>query len=96
MLKRIPAARFRQELSSVLDSVQNNREEYLIEKAGKPLAAVVPVDIALRREQAKMRLRSLMNRPTAFDEMTERAFHRVINREVQAVRRLRRRRKSST
>jgi prevent-host-death family protein len=95
MLKRIPAARFRQELSSVLDSVQNNREEYLIEKAGKPLAAVVPVDIALRREQAKMRMRNLMNQPTAFDQMTERTFQRMINREVQAVRRLRRR-KSST
>jgi antitoxin (DNA-binding transcriptional repressor) of toxin-antitoxin stability system len=95
MLKRIPAARFRQELSSVLDSVQNNREEYLIERAGKALAAVVPVDIALRREQAKKRLRSLMNQPTAFDQMTERAFDRMINREVQAVRRLRRRQSST-
>ena len=49
MAKRIPALQLRHELGNVLNSVHLLGEEYIVERNGKPLAALVPVDVALRR-----------------------------------------------
>lgn len=91
MLKTIPAGQLRQELKAVLDAVRLRREEYIVERNGKPLAAVVPVDVAMRREERRKQLRGIMRQETPFDEISEEAFDRVIDREVQAVRKIRQR-----
>ena len=90
MLKRIPALRLRQQLGEVLNAVHFLGEEYIVERNGKPLAAVVPVDVAIKREQAKKNLLEIMKRKTPFDAMGEEEFDKMIDREVQAVRRRRR------
>ncbi|MBI3693904.1 MAG: hypothetical protein HY238_03560 [Acidobacteria bacterium] len=94
MLKKIPAGQLRQELISVLNSVRLKRRQYIVERNGEPLAAVVPVDVAVQREEDRTRLREIMKQPTPFDQMSEEAFDRMIDREIQAVRRMRRRKPS--
>jgi antitoxin (DNA-binding transcriptional repressor) of toxin-antitoxin stability system len=90
MLKKIAALRLRQQLGEVLNAVHFLGDEYIVERNGKPLAAVVPVGIAIKREQAKKNLLEMMKRKTAFDAMGEEEFDKMIDREVQAVRRRRR------
>ena len=90
MAKRIPALQLRQELGNVLNSVHLLGEEYIVERNGKPLAALVPVDVALRREQARKRRLELMNARAPRSRMSDEAVSELVNREIHDLRRRRR------
>jgi len=90
MVKRIPALQLRHELGNVLNSVHLLGEEYIVERNGKPLAALVPVDVALRREQARRRLLEMMNARAPRNKMNDEAASELLNREIHALRRRRR------
>jgi prevent-host-death family protein len=44
MLKRISAIKVRQNLGQVMNEVALKEDEYIVERAGKPLVAIIPID----------------------------------------------------
>ncbi len=52
MKKRVSTLQVRQQLGDILDRVALRHDEYVIERKGKPLAAVVPMDKLVQLEAA--------------------------------------------
>ena len=44
MLKKISAIKARQNLGHVMNEVALKEDEYIVERAGKPLVAIIPID----------------------------------------------------
>lgn len=44
MLKRISAIKVRQNLGQVMNEVALKENEYIVERAGKPLVAIIPIE----------------------------------------------------
>ncbi|MBA4348796.1 MAG: hypothetical protein C0415_02265 [Thermodesulfovibrio sp.] len=44
MLKKISAMKARQNLGQVMNEVALKEDEYIVERAGKPLVAIIPID----------------------------------------------------
>jgi prevent-host-death family protein len=44
MLKKISAIKVRQNLGQVMNEVALKEDEYIVERAGKPLVAIIPID----------------------------------------------------
>lgn len=44
MLKKISAIKVRQNLGHVMNEVALKEDEYIVERAGKPLVAIIPID----------------------------------------------------
>ena len=53
MLKTITALKARQNLGQVMNEVVIKGDEYIIERAGKPLVAVIPIEKYHRLEKEK-------------------------------------------
>jgi hypothetical protein len=48
MLKTGPAVIIRQDLVQVMNEVALKDDEYIVERAGKPIVAIIPVGCAMR------------------------------------------------
>jgi len=44
MLKKISAVKVRQNLGQVMNEVALKDDEYIVERAGKPIVAIIPID----------------------------------------------------
>lgn len=44
MLKKISAIKVRQNLGHVMNEVALKEDEYIVERAGKPMVAIIPID----------------------------------------------------
>jgi len=44
MLKKISAMKVRQNLGQVMNEVSLRGDEYIVERAGKPLVAIIPIE----------------------------------------------------
>ncbi len=53
MLKRITALKARQNLGQLMNEVAIKEDDYIIERAGKPLVAVIPIEKYRRFEEEK-------------------------------------------
>lgn len=53
MLKRITAIKVRQNLGQVMNEVALKEDEYIVERAGKPLVAIIPIEEYRRMKQEK-------------------------------------------
>src|SRR5713226_8351770 len=87
VVKKVNALKARQNLGQLLEEVYYKGDQYIIERAGKPMAAVVPLwrleDRAKRRERIFARVRKVW-------QATAKVKPAVIEREVDsAVRGLR-------
>lgn len=53
MLKTVSAIKVRQNLGQVMNEVSLKDDEYIVERAGKPLVAIIPVEkyLSLKRER---------------------------------------------
>ena len=51
MLKKINAVKARQNLGSIMNEVALKEDDYIIERAGKPLVAVIPIEKYRRFER---------------------------------------------
>jgi prevent-host-death family protein len=53
MLKTVSAVKFRQNLGEVMNEVALRDDEYIVERAGKPLVAIIPVEkyLSMKRER---------------------------------------------
>ena len=62
MIKKLPALKVRQNLGQVMNEVALRGDEYIVERAGKPLVAIISMD----------RYRSIeQNRAAALDSLTD-------------------------
>ena len=80
----ISTLQMRQGLGDILNRVALRQDEYLIERKGKPLAAMVPVEkMQAMRKAAALRLLAFLKRPhsslsaTEADSLANEAKHRT-------------------
>ena len=87
MLKKVNALKARQNLGQLVEEVYYKGDQYIIERAGKPMAAVVPLwqleDRAKRRERIFGMVRKVW-RATA--KVKPAAIEREVETAVRAVR----------
>ena len=62
MIKTLTAIKARQNLGELLEEVYYNGDQYIIERAGKPMAAVVPLWQLQTREKHKERLFGMLDK----------------------------------
>lgn len=53
MLKKVSAIKVRQNLGEVMNEVALKSDEYIVERAGKPLVAIIPIEkyLSMKRER---------------------------------------------
>ena len=53
MLKTVSAIKVRQNLGQVMNEVALKADEYIVERAGKPLVAIIPIEkyLSMKRER---------------------------------------------
>jgi len=79
MVKKLNALKARQNLGQVLEEVYYNGDRYVIERAGKPMAAVVPLKVLEDYEENKERLFGLIKKARRRNKSVK---PEVIEREV--------------
>jgi len=62
MIKTLTAIKARQNLGEVLEEVYYNGDQYIIERAGKPMAALVPLWQIQVREKHKAQLFGMLDK----------------------------------
>ena len=84
MIEKISTMDVRERLGDILNRVALRQDAFIIERKGKPLAAMVPVEKLHRIEQlARMTLGDALHRragassPTQADRLADRAKHRT-------------------
>ena len=88
MLKKISAMKARQNLGQIMNEVAIRGDDYIIERAGKPLVAIIDMDKYQRlqeeREEALQAVRSIWSKMEGADpdEVEE-----IIEEAIQATRR---------
>jgi prevent-host-death family protein len=80
MVKKLNALKVRQNLGEVLEQVYYKGDQYIIERAGKPMAAVVPVWQLESRTKRRERLFGLVQRVW---ESNAKVKPEIIEREVE-------------
>lgn len=89
MLKKISAMKARQNLGQIMNEVAIRGDDYIIERAGKPLVAIIDMDKYQRlqedREEALQALRSIWSKMEGADagEVEE-----IIEEAIQATRKI--------
>ena len=89
MVKKVNALKARQNLGRMVEEVYYKGDQYIIERAGKPMAAVVPLWQLAAREKRRDRLFGMVE---GVWKKTAKVKPEVIEREVEsAVRAIRKR-----
>lgn len=73
MLKKVSAIKARQNLGQVMNEVALKDDEYIVERAGKPLVAIIPVEKYLgmvREREAFFRLYDTLQGKAAVADQT--------------------------
>ena len=87
MTKTLTAIKARQNLGEILEEVYYKGDEYIIERAGKPMAAVVPLSQLRTREENRKRLFEMMDKVwKANANVDPKAIEREVAGAVRAVR----------
>jgi prevent-host-death family protein len=87
MIKTLTAIKARQNLGEVLEEVYYNGDQYIIERAGKPMAAVVPLWQLQAREKDKERLFGMLDKVwKSVPQAKPAAVEREVAEAVRAVR----------
>lgn len=88
MLRKINAIKARQTLGQLMDAVKLGNDEYIIERKGKPVAALVPVWMVLnKRKRAEEGLKVLSEARKNIDkEVNEEEIQDLIQEAIENVR----------
>ena len=81
MVKKVNALKVRQNLGQVLEQVYYKGDRYVIERAGKPMAAVVPLKVLKDYEESKTQLFGLIKKA---QRRNKKVKPDVVEREVAA------------
>lgn len=88
MVKRVPALKARQQLGTLLDDVRYRGTEVIVERSGRPVAVVVPIEAYERyrrlREQAFDRIDAVRERLAG--ELRPRDLEALVEEEARTVR----------
>ena len=87
MIKKLPALKARQNLGQVMNEVALRGDEYIVERAGKPLVAIISMDKYKMLEKDRMSALEAVN--DIWDKMREenpQAIEDTIDKAVKAVR----------
>jgi len=90
MVKKLAALKARQNLGQVMNEVALRGDEYIVERAGKPLVAIISMDRYRMLEQDRAAALEALN--GIWDKMKgeePKAIERTIDEAVQAVRKRR-------
>ncbi len=95
MVKKINALKARQQLGELLEGVYYKGDQYIIERAGKPMAAVVPLwqleEWQQRRAQFFIKVEALWDKTK---DVTSEVIEQEVDEAVRTVRKASARRKS--
>lgn len=61
MVKKLPALKARQNLGQVMNEVALRGDEYIVERAGKPLVAIISMDKYRMLEQDRLSAMKVLN-----------------------------------
>lgn len=88
MLKKVSAIKVRQNLGQVMNEVALKSDEYIVERAGKPLVAIIPIEkyLSMKRERDEFFRMYEALQATAADSNEER-IDRDIEEAVKVARR---------
>lgn len=87
MIKKLPALKARQNLGQVMNEVALRGDEYIVERAGKPLVAIISMDKYKMLEKDRMSALQAVN--DIWDKMKEenpQAIEDTIDKAVKAIR----------
>jgi prevent-host-death family protein len=87
MIKRVPALKARQNLGQVMNEAALRGDEYIVERAGKPLVAIISMDKYKMLEQDRMSALEAVD--DIWDKMREenpQVIEDTIDKAVRAVR----------
>jgi len=73
MLKTVSAVKVRQNLGEIMNEVALRDDEYIVERAGKPLVAIIPVEkyLSMKRERDEFfRMYDAMQAEVAAEDAT--------------------------
>ncbi len=74
MLKKITAVKARQNLGQIMNEVSLLGDDYMIERAGKPIAVIISIDkyqsVQAKREEATRRLNQIWGKMSDVDPDT--------------------------
>ncbi|MCG6535170.1 MAG: type II toxin-antitoxin system prevent-host-death family antitoxin [Syntrophales bacterium LBB04] len=90
MVKKLPAIKARQNLGQVMNEVALRGDEYIVERAGKPLVAIISMDRYRMLEQDRISALEALNE--IWDKMKEedpKVVESTIDEAVRAVRKRR-------
>ena len=87
MLKKVNALKARQNLGQLLEEVYYKGDQFIIERAGKPLAAVVPLWQVEARKERRERVFGMIGKVWARTAKTKpAAIEREVDEAVRSVR----------
>jgi prevent-host-death family protein len=95
MYKKISALKARQNLGQVMNEVALKGDDYIIERAGKPLVAVIPIEkYQSLQQEIKEFFESLSEMRANLEEEDEKDMDELIEEAVQSCRKSKARSKS--
>jgi prevent-host-death family protein len=95
MYKKISALKARQNLGQVMNEVALKGDDYIIERAGKPLVAVIPIEkYQSLQQEIKEFFESLSKMRANLEEEDEKDMDELIEEAVQSYRKSKARSKS--
>lgn len=87
VVKKLTAMEARQTFGQVLEKVCYNGDQYVIERAGRPMAAVVPLKFLEKYQESRDRLVGVIRKAQARNrKVSPRVLEREVNEAVRAVR----------
>ncbi len=87
VVKKVTAMKARKSFGQVLEEVYYKGDQYVIERAGKPMAAVVPVKFLEKYQESSARLFGLIKKSQARNRRVSSAvLERDVAKAVKAVR----------
>jgi prevent-host-death family protein len=86
MLKRVTAMKARQNLGEIMNEVNLRNDEYIVERNGKAIAAIVPVWFVLNQQKQAEGFLRVLNKYKDQDTHTDEEAMTLANEAVRAVR----------
>lgn len=87
VVKKLTAMNARKSFGQVLEEVYYKGDQYVIERAGKPMAAVVPLKFLEKYQAASQRVQGFMKETQAGNKrVPSRVLEREVKEAVRAVR----------
>ncbi len=86
MVKKITAMKARQNLGQIMNEVSIRNDQYIIERNGKPMVAIVPISFIEEREIRKKEFLSIVDEAQKNANISEEEAEKDIQKAIMEVR----------